>query len=491
MKSAILVIDDDTDALGLCRAHLERAMPDSEVCTASTATQGLALARERHPDLILLDARMPRMDGFEACRCLKQDDVTRDIPVLFLSASMGAVEERMDAYRCGADGFIRKPYDGRELAAQVRATLDLSGHNELRLLRQALNEERARIEASRQNFFNLVESSPDGFLILSREGGLTFANRIAEEVFCIASRVPEDLVNDVLVNGRKAFETTIQKGEGSLTVEVRVVPTLWEGEPVHLVCLRDITERKTMELQLRQQQRLEAIGTLAGGVAHEINNPINGIMNYAQLILDGMPEHSPLGVYAEGIIQETERVAGIVRNLLAFARRDREPRGMVSVEHTLHDALSLIRTVIRHDQITLTVSLAEGLPMVRGRAQQLQQVFVNLLTNARDALNERFPGHDPDKQILVDASCEDRSCEPWVCVSVTDRGCGMSRQVLARILDPFFTTKPLGVGTGLGLSISHGIVQEHGGALKVTSEQGKGSCFRVELPGIPRGGREE
>ncbi len=253
--------------------------------------------------------------------------------------------------------------------------------------------------------------------------------------------------------------------------------------------ITDITERKRLEREravieakLRQQQKLESIGTLAGGVAHEINNPVNGIMNYAQLIQDRLPVESPLKEFTGEILHETHRVAGIVRNLLTFSRDEKQSHSPARICDIVESTLSLIRTVIRHDQIELVVDVPEDLPEVKCRSQQLQQVLMNLVTNARDALNQRYSGENPDKVIRLSARLSERERRRWLRVTVEDHGTGITPEVRERMFDPFFTTKPRDRGTGLGLAISHGIVKEHHGELTVETEPGKLTRMHVDLP---------
>jgi PAS domain S-box-containing protein len=260
--------------------------------------------------------------------------------------------------------------------------------------------------------------------------------------------------------------------------------------------------RKQAEAQLIQSQKLEAIGTLAGGVAHEINNPIMGIMGYAQLIRDRLGPDSPVSEFAAEIGKETERVATIVSNLLGFARQDKEghhsPARLCDI---VESTLSLIRATIRHDQVTLEVDVPADLPQIKCRSQQIQQVIMNLLTNARDALNQRYPGHDANKKVIISARAiadvglrnaesgrEEaegagiRNRQSAIRITVEDHGAGIPEELRARIFEPFFTTKPRDKGTGLGLSISHGIVKDHGGELRVESAVGEFTRFHIDLP---------
>jgi signal transduction histidine kinase len=243
------------------------------------------------------------------------------------------------------------------------------------------------------------------------------------------------------------------------------------------------SDRESLRDQLLQSQKLESLGVLAGGVAHEINNPINGVMNYAQLIKDKIEQRDPvLSEYAGEIIRETDRVAGIVRNLLAFARQGKQEHSPARPCDIAEGTIVLVRTILRHDRIVLTVDVPEDLPEVQCRSQQIQQVLMNLITNARDALNEKYPEHDENKKIAVTALAFEKDGETWVRITVEDTGPGIPPEARRRIFDPFFTTKPRRQGTGLGLSISHGIVKDHRGELRVESEVGAWTRFHVELP---------
>jgi len=272
-------------------------------------------------------------------------------------------------------------------------------------------------------------------------------------------------------------------GIGQRFMDISYFPMFDKTGNVESVVLnaRDITENRKLEEQLIQSQKIESIGTLAGGVAHEINNPINGIMNYAQLILDGMDEKNPLAVYAGEILHETRRIAGIVRNLLTFARHEKHSHSPALLSDIVSSVLSLIQTVIRHDQIILEMDIPEDLPRIKCRNQQIQQVLMNLLTNARDALNCRYPGYSPEKKLRVSAGMIQKNGHNFIRTTVEDRGAGIPPEIRDRIFDPFFTTKPKETGTGLGLSISYGIIRDHGGELSVESEPGCRTRFYMDL----------
>jgi signal transduction histidine kinase len=203
-------------------------------------------------------------------------------------------------------------------------------------------------------------------------------------------------------------------------------------------------------------------------------------MNYADLIYGNSADRSLVEEFAQEINIESNRVAKIVRNLLAFSRQDasEEPEPIQMIE-VVEASLALIRAVLRSDHIAVDVSAELGLPPVRCRAQQIQQIIMNLVTNARDALNQRYGEYDEQKRIELRVQ---RAHTGGIRVSVRDFGSGIPPEVLPRIFDPFFTTKGRDQGTGLGLAVSHGIAQEHGGELTVETVLGQGACFILELP---------
>ncbi|MFO7611977.1 MAG: PAS domain S-box protein [Clostridia bacterium] len=253
--------------------------------------------------------------------------------------------------------------------------------------------------------------------------------------------------------------------------------------------IMDITDMKEleqinlqMERHIRERQKLEAVDTLASGVAHEINNPINGIMNYGQLLIDMLgPEHEVSG-YAAEIIHESERVSAIVRNLLQFSRHSTEEYEKTDVRGMVEQTLSLVRTILRQDQIDLRVDIPAGLPEISCRSQQIQQVIMNLMTNARDALNRKYEGHDAEKSILLTCREITRDDRKWLRMTVEDHGDGISESARDKIFEPFFTTKGRAEGTGLGLAISYGIVKEHGGRLSYDTKEGEFTRFYMDLP---------
>ena len=363
--------------------------------------------------------------------------------------------------------------------------------------------ERKRVAESHARLATAVEQSADAIVITDVGGAILYANPAFEKITGYSREETIGQNPRILKSGRhdaqfyRQMWTVLNRGDlwSGHIINKRKDGTFYEeeasispvrnaaGEIINYVAVqRDVTREVARETQLRESQKLESIGTLASGVAHEINNPINGIMNYAQLISNRMVKDSPLQEFATEIIKETERVALIVRNLLAFARQEKRPHDLADMSEIVSASLSLIRTVMRHDQVTLTVDTPTDLPKVKCHKQQIQQVLMNLLTNARDALNEKYSGYDDDKVIRITVRPTEKDGNPWIRLTVEDHGRGIPRDVSDHIFDPFFTTKLGRGGTGLGLSISHGIVKEHNGDLHFETEIGHYTRFHLDLP---------
>ncbi|PRQ03762.1 Sporulation kinase E [Enhygromyxa salina] len=358
----------------------------------------------------------------------------------------------------------------------------------------------AALGRSEARWRSLVDGVPDIIALMDGHAQLEFVNHLApydaDPNELVGRRAEQVMDPASRAAWREAFSECVRTGsprELEVCVAPEGLPRCWymtrvvavgEGSDTkYLTISTDISERKLLEAQVRQQQRLESLGTLASGVAHEINNPVQGILNYAELISAHADDCETVLEFSAEITCESERVAAIVRNLLAFSRQEREQqREDARLEELVAATLSLILAVIRKDDVRVIVDVPPDLPAVSCRPQQIQQIVMNLVTNARDALNERYQGYHDDKIIEIRAASFERGGQAWVRLTVADRGAGIPKDVRARIFDPFFTTKGRDQGTGLGLAVSHGIALEHGGELGVETEPGVGTRFHLDLP---------
>jgi PAS domain S-box-containing protein len=239
--------------------------------------------------------------------------------------------------------------------------------------------------------------------------------------------------------------------------------------------------RNQLQTQLRQQHKLEVVGQLAGGVAHEINNPIQSIMNFAQLIRARAGDDT-LREYAEEILGETQRVASIVRNLQTFARRGDEMALELSLRELIDRTLSLFGAALRKERIDVVVDVPADLPPVWCHPRGVQQIVTNLLTGARDALNDRYPGGDSRKQLRLVARHVSTPDGPRVRLTVSDRGTPIPAVELTRVFEPFTTLTGRDQGSGLGLSTAYDLASEIGASLEVEQSSDEGTAFHLELP---------
>jgi len=346
----------------------------------------------------------------------------------------------------------------------------------------------ARSEA---RYRNLFESASDAIVTLDANGRFTTFNHAAENISgyprqelvgqWFAPLLPDDELPKALMHFQKAlagetglFETTfIRKDREYRTIQV-TYSTPQKDEEV-LCVIRDVTDQKMLQEQLIQSEKMSAIGQLVSGVAHELNNPLAGISAFAQLLLTEKRFPPDQRTAAEMIYAEARRASRIVQNLLTFARQHKPERTPTGVNQVLDDTLELRGYELRVRGIEVTRDYDEQIPETMADAHQLQQVFLNLVTNAEQAM-EKSPRES--QRLIV----RTRRTGAVIRIDVEDTGPGIPPNLLERIFNPFFTTKPTGSGTGLGLSISLGIVREHEGRIWAENAPQGGARFIVEVP---------
>ncbi|ADO72966.1 Sensor protein [Stigmatella aurantiaca DW4/3-1] len=369
-----------------------------------------------------------------------------------------------------------------------------------------IGRNRQRLEENEERFQTLIERSPDA-IVVHREGQLVFINPAgvsmlgyerAEELqgrsmdALIPSSEEEETLTGVPANATAASEVEwLHRSGRKVLGEVVAFPLVFDGKPAVVSIVRDVTERKAVQTRLQAADRMVSLGTLAAGVAHEINNPLSFMLSNLRFIDDELRTLMEEGQSLSGergkevweALQETlvggNRVNDIVRDLKTFARSNEERQGQVNVHAVLDLCANIARSELRHR--ARLVKDYGTIPLVLANESRLGQVFLNLIVNAAQAIPE---GSDVKTNEVRITTTQD--AQGWAVVAVKDSGVGIPPENLARLFDPFFTTKPAGVGTGLGLSICHGIIVALGGRITVESEPGKGSTFRVFLP--PAGG---
>jgi PAS domain S-box-containing protein len=365
-------------------------------------------------------------------------------------------------------------------------------------LRDITNERRASdaVARSEARYQRLVETAPDAIFTVDLAGRFTSVNRAFEQAVGRSrsalvgmsftdvlddsqSQLARALFRETAAGARAQAEIRYRDTRGELcTGSVTATPVFEDGEIRGcLGIIRDVTGERRLADQLLQREKLAAVGQLVSGVAHELNNPLAGVLAFAQLLeaAPGSAEEQREAIRA--IHKEAKRAARIVSNLLLFARERDPERTRTDLNAVMLDALELRRYVLRTQQVEVVTDLDAALPAVWADPFQLQQVVLNLITNAEYALKSV----DHAKAITL---------RTWrsgsrVYASVADNGTGIEAEVIDRVFNPFFTTKEVGEGTGLGLSISHGIIRQHGGQISVESAPGEGATFLIDLPLSP------
>jgi signal transduction histidine kinase len=284
-------------------------------------------------------------------------------------------------------------------------------------------------------------------------------------------------------------EATLRGFNGNYLITLSPLTATEGHQEATLLIARDLTEEEQMKAEAMRAAHLASVGELAAGVAHEINNPINGIINYAQIILDDPLDAENMG-NLRLIIKEGKRIAGIVSNLLDFARRHEDSHASISLQNVIINCIDLIHHQLKQDSIILNLDLPGTLPQIMCNSQQIQQVILNIMSNARYALNKRYPEPNPGKRIIIKGEPIIHNHKAYIRLTVIDHGTGIEHDIMDRLFDPFFSTKPSGEGTGLGLSISHGLILENNGFLRISSELGHSTSLFIDLPVVETSGEK-
>jgi two-component system cell cycle sensor histidine kinase/response regulator CckA len=455
-----------------------------------------AALAENNFDVVLADYRLPEWSGLDALVELRSTG--KDIPFLLVTGTLGE-EAAVECIKQGVSDYILKEHLSRLSVALMRA-----------LTEKALRDENARaheaLRASEARNRDLVEHAVYGIFRASADGAFLDANpallrilgcsnagelktlNLARDLF----RFPEQYAQ-VMATCREHGQTNGAEAEwrrcdgGIVTIRLHVRRLCTSGLPDEFeVIAEDVTELRAMERRLRQAQKFEAVGQLAGGVAHDFNNVVGAILGWAELGLDQSRDNPAVAERFSRIREQADRAAALTRELLAFARRQvLQPRA-VDLNTVASELVSLLDKVIgKHIEFKF---LSAPLDSVRADPTQIEQVLMNLCLNARDAM--------PDGGRLVIETDMVELDEPYcrfypyvtpgryAVISVSDTGIGMDAETRERMFEPFFTTKERGKGTGMGLATAYGIVKQHGGFLHVYSEAAHGSLFRVYLPAV-------
>jgi PAS domain S-box-containing protein len=496
----ILHLEDDPMDAELVQILLREASLECQIVHAQTQDEFQHALDQNVIDIILADYRLPSYDGLSALRLTLER--WPEIPFIFVSGTMGE-DAAIEALTQGATDYVLKHQLSRLVPAVQRALQEARNRCERRQAQEALIQSESKMR-------NILDSVEEGFIVIDRDYRILSANR----AFCNLVGLNEDLVV-----GRFCHEVTHKKSRPCfLSSEVCPVKDTFEAGTIQtamhthegpsgdkqyvelktypitdasgaitsvIETVTDVTEKRKLQEQLAQSQKMESVARLAGGVAHDFNNMLGAIIGHTELAMGQVESSHPLLTDLKEILSAAERSAALVKQLLAFARKQTAAPKVLDLNETVADILKMLQSMIGED-IDLTWRPADDLWPVKMDPTQIDQILANLCINARDAiagiggitietgrvtLDPAYCKGDPD---LVPGEYD------WLTVS--DTGTGMAPEIVSKIFEPFFTTKDTGRGTGLGLATVYGIVRQNNGFIHVDSEPGQGTTFKVYLP---------
>ncbi len=464
----ILIIDDEKRMRDSLRTLL--SAEGYEIETADSCQNGIECLKKNHYAVVVTDLVTPQLTGFEV-----MEYVVKYCPETLVIAMTGyaSVDSAVEAMRRGAYDYIVKPFNFDVMRLTVERALD-----RVRLCEKVRNSE--------EEYKLLVDEINDGFFVL-KDKKLVYVNKTFARML---DYEPEDIMGrdashflsskayprfEQLVlndNEHSALgEFHLKSREGAdVPVEIRVTRTYKDDQPSLVGICRDIRERKALWDKIIRAEKLASLGGLIAGIAHELNNKLTPILAYAEL-MEGSALDAQDRRRIEVIANSAMGAKKVVDSLLLFARQEKPQRKYIDINEVVNNTLNLLQYQFKDDNITLKVDLSPDLPLLYADFYQMEQVFLNIIKNAFESM-EGIGG-----QLIIRSLREGEN----ILVQVSDTGVSISPEVLPVIFDPFFTTKAEGRGTGLGLSLCHGIVQEHGGEIQVTDEQGI-KTFQIRLP---------
>ncbi|HEY0349935.1 MAG TPA: ATP-binding protein [Pyrinomonadaceae bacterium] len=493
----VLHVEDQERDVALITRHLSRA--DYEIASERVDTPEAMrdALKTRAWDVILCDYSMPHFNALQALKIIKEIDL--DIPVIIISGTIGEAAA-VEAMRAGANDYLMKDSLARLVPAIER---EMSEAGNRRARQQA--EEQLRLQSA------AVQAAANAILITDRNGKILWVNPAFTKTTGysfdeVHGRNPRLLKSgkqdrafyqnmwDTILAGKVWHNTVInRRKDGTLNREdLTITPIRDEaGAITHFIGIKqDITqlaqalsdlqakneELAAMTQQLWQASRLATVGELAASIAHELNNPLATVSLKLETLAAQLNDDANKLRAVEIVADEVERMGNLVGNLLQFSRRSHQQASTVNISEEIDKSLELVEYHLRSNKIQVVRDYAKDVPTIQADRQQLRQVFLNLLTNASDAM-------DGGGTLTVTvAQANDVEIRRMVRVEFIDSGAGIEPANLEKIWDPFFTTKPEGKGTGLGLAICRRVVEEHRGSIAIESEIGRGTKIIIDLP---------
>jgi two-component system, cell cycle sensor histidine kinase and response regulator CckA len=505
----VLIVDDDRRNRQVLEAML--APEGFQLLTAASGEEALDMVAQQAPDLILLDVLMPGMDGYHVAAKIKASLATKNIPVIMVT-DLDDRQARMLGLGAGAEDFLTRPVDRAELCVRVRNLLRLKTYGDhydqySQMLESQVGSRTADLVASEALYRATFDAAPVGIVHVGLDGRWLRVNqRLCDLLGYSREELQSSAVQDLLQPKEEEGEAESLRQMAAGTLDGHVIDEkryrrrdgtfMWarvnmsvhrdaEGRARHFISvIEDITERRTLEAQVRQAGKMDAIGQLASGVAHDFNNLLTVILGFGEIMSADITIADEHGKDLAEIIRAAQRAAGLTKQLLAFSRRQVLHAARLDVNGLITEMTVMLRRLIG-EHIEVALVLAPHLSLVLADRGQLEQVVMNLVVNARDAMPDggSVTIETADVELNNSSFHEEAIVHGhYVMLAITDTGRGMTKETQRRLFEPFFTTKETGKGTGLGLSTAYGIVKQSKGYIWVESEPDRGTTFRVYLP---------
>jgi signal transduction histidine kinase len=468
-QGKLLIVDDEQVNRDIYNKLFTKA--GYSVSLASNSAEAYQNISTNPPDIILLDVMLGNESGFDVLKMIKADEKNNYMYVVMISSQLKSSDDKVEGLTLGADGYVTRPVESRELIARIDA-----------FMRHKLTIESLRKSEAR--FKKIIEKNPDAMLVINDQGVIEFANPAAQDLFQLTiDKLLSRVFGYPVIKGEHTEINIIRQDQDTAVAEMRSIDIDWESRDSHLTSIRDITERRRIEQHLQQTQKMESIGKLTGGIAHDFNNLLGIINGYAELLLTDMEAGEDKQEEIAEILNAGKKAAMLTNRLLSFSRKQIMHPVVINLNETIKETRNMLLRVLGED-ITLSLNLQDDLYDVLFDPGQVEQIVVNLATNAREAM-------PAGGTLLIETSnveIDDKSARkhfnvtpgPHVMLAVSDTGTGMEPETVNKIFEPFFTTREL--GTGLGLATVYGIIRQSGGDIWVYSEKDKGTTFKIYLP---------
>ncbi len=492
-KPNILIVDDIQQNIEFIEAIIKQLQVN--IIKASSGKEALTKIRNHELALALIDVQMPGMSGIELATTILRENHREIFPIIFITAYSAEDQNLEMFYKSGITDYIQKPFRKSILLSKVKVFLEL-------------HKQKQRLADSEQMYRTLLNASPEGIVIMDISGSIREISTIAMQVLGMEKReeftgksfftfLPEKEVLrfkeiiDKALNEELAqnIEFRIRRPDNTQFISEISITLITDinGDPSALMAIiRDISQRKHAEQQQIQTERMASLGEMATGIAHEINQPLNNISFGIDNLLAEIGKHKEIDqAYFEKksqkVFDNIERISHIIDHIRTFSQeQDDIMRISFSINDSIRNGVSMISEQLKGKGIDLILQLDETIDPITGNTYQFEQVILNLLLNAKDAIDERRKLFSDDFERTIQISTFQKA--KTIYVEVSDTGIGMTPGIINQVMFPFYTTKESGKGTGLGLSISLGIIKDLNGTIEVKSQYAEGTTLLIVIP---------